>query len=53
MGTRDIPNNDEGWGRLNLVNTLIPDNDVGIFVDARSRLSRGQEASYNFEITRA
>ena len=53
MGTRDIPNNDEGWGRLNLVNTLIPDNDVGIFVDDRSRLSSGQEASYNFEITRA
>ncbi len=56
MGTRDIPNNDEGWGRLNLANTLLPDNqvgDVGIFVDDRSRLSSGQEASYNFEITRS
>ena len=43
MGTRDIPNNDEGWGRVNLVNTLLPDSDVGIFVDDRSRLSSGQE----------
>ena len=31
MGTRDIPNGDEGWGRINLVNTLIPDEDIGIF----------------------
>jgi len=53
MGTRDIPNNDEGWGRINLVNTLIPDSDVGIFVDDRSRLSSGQEASYNFDVTRS
>ena len=36
MGTRNIPNNDEGWGRVNLVNTLVPDSDVGIFVDDRS-----------------
>jgi len=53
MGDRDIPNNDEGWGRINLVNTLIPDSDVGIFVDDRSRLSSGQEASYNFDVTRS
>ncbi len=44
MGTRDIPNNDEGWGRINLVNSLLPESDVGIFVDDRSRLSSGQEA---------
>lgn len=53
MGTRDIPNNDEGWGRLNLVESLIPDNDVGIFVDDRSRLSSGQTSEYSFDITRA
>ena len=52
MGTRDIPNNDEGWGRINLVNSLLPESDVGIFVDDRSRLSSGQEASYNFDVTR-
>ncbi len=53
MGVRDIPNNDEGWGRINLVNTLLPESDVGIFVDDRSRLSSGQEASYNFDVTRS
>ena len=53
MGTRDIPNNDEGWGRVNLVNSLIPDNDVGIFVDDRSRLSSGQVSEYTFDVTRA
>ena len=35
------------------VNTLLPDSDVGIFVDDRSRLSSGQEASYNFDVTRS
>ncbi|RAH05238.1 MAG: hypothetical protein CMA00_004550 [Methanobacteriota archaeon] len=56
MATRDIPNNIEGWGRLNLVNTLLPDNDVGdigVFVDDRSRLQSGQEANYNFDVTRS
>ena len=53
MGVRNIPNNDEGWGRVNLVNTLVPDSDVGIFVDDRSRLSSGQISDYSFEITRA
>ncbi len=52
MGTRDIPNNDEGWGRLDLVNSLIPENDIGIFVDDRSRLQSGEESEYSFEITR-
>jgi len=53
MGVRNIPNNDEGWGRINLVNSLLPESDVGIFVDDRSRLSSGQEASYNFDVTRS
>ncbi len=53
MGTRDIPNGDEGWGRINLVNTLIPDEDIGIFVDDRSRLSSGQINEYTFDVTRA
>tara|TARA_A100001037_G_scaffold132992_1_gene120683 strand:+ start:696 stop:5177 length:4482 start_codon:yes stop_codon:yes gene_type:complete len=53
MDTRDIPNEDEGWGRLNLVNSLIPDSDVGIFVDDRNRLSSGQVSEYTFDVTRA
>ena len=53
MGTRNIPNGDEGWGRINLVNTLIPDEDIGIFVDDRSRLSSGQVNEYTFDVTRS
>ena len=53
MGTRDIPNDDEGWGRVNLINTLIPDQDVGTYVDDRSRLSSGQVNEYLFDVTRS
>jgi len=50
---RDIPNAMEGWGRLNLANTLVPDGDIGTFVDDRSRLRSGEQAEYNFEVTRS
>jgi len=53
IGTRDIPNNDEGWGRVNLIDTLIPDEDIGIYVDDRSRLSSGQVNEYSFDVTRS
>ena len=53
MGTRNIPNDDEGWGRVNLIDTLIPDEDVGIYVDDRSRLSAGQVNEYSFDVTRS
>ena len=53
MGNRNIPNNDEGWGRVNLINSLIPDSDEGIFVDDRSRIRSGQTQEYTFDITRA
>ncbi len=50
---RDIPNSIEGWGRLDLANTLVPDGDIGTFVDDRSRLRSGEQAEYNFEVTRS
>ena len=53
MGTRNIPNDDEGWGRVNLINSLIPDSDEGIFVDDRNRIKSGQTREYNFDITRS
>ena len=53
MGVRNIPNNDEGWGRVNLINSLLPDSDEGIFVDDRSRIRSGQTRDYTFDITRA
>ena len=50
MGARNIPNNDEGWGKVNLVNSLIPDSDEGIFVDDRSHISSGQTKEYTFDM---
>ena len=51
VGTRDIPNNDEGWGRINIRNTLAPADGQGIWVDDRSLLSAsGNSKSYYFDI---
>ena len=52
VGTRDIPNMDEGWGRVDLKATLAPNNGRGIWVDDRSILSStGNSKSYSFNIT--
>ena len=52
VGTRNIPNMDEGWGRIDLKNTLAPANGRGIWVDDRSVLSStGNTKSYSFNIT--
>jgi len=53
MGPRDIPNSNEGWGRINLANSLVPGTDVGIYVDDRHSLRSGQQMSYSFNVTRA
>ncbi len=53
MGPRDIPNSNEGWGRINLANSLVPGTDVGVFVDDRHSLRSGQQMSYSFNVTRA
>ena len=51
---RDIPNDDEGWGRVNLRNTLAPPGGQGIWVDDRSYLSRsGTSKTYSFNITQS
>ena len=51
VGSRDIPNNDEGWGRINIRNSLAPADGQGIWVDDRSLLSAsGNSKSYNFDI---
>lgn len=52
MGTRDIPNDDEGWGRINLRNTLAPSTGQGIWVDDRSVMSgTGNSKTYAFNLT--
>jgi len=52
VGTRDIPNNNEGWGRIDLQNTLAPTGNRGIWVDDRSVLSgTGNFKTYTFNVT--
>ncbi len=51
MDTRDIPNDDEGWGRLNVRNSLAPSGNRGIWVDDRAVLSSsGSVKTYTFEV---
>ncbi|MAT48325.1 MAG: hypothetical protein CMA27_00665 [Euryarchaeota archaeon] len=52
IGTRDIPNNNEGWGRINLQNSIAPSGGRGIWVDDRSTLSNsGTSVEYNINVT--
>ena len=54
INTRDIPNNNEGWGRVNLKETLAPSQGRGIWVDDRSVLTNsGASKSYVFNVTYA
>lgn len=54
MGTRDIPNNNEGWGRLDLKSSLAPSGGRGIWVDDRSVLSNtGNSKEYTFNVTQS
>ena len=51
VGSPNIPNNDEGWGRINVRNSLAPVDGQGIWVDDRSLLSAtGNSKSYDFDI---
>ena len=51
MGTRDIPNDNEGWGRINLRNSIAPSGNRGIWVDDRAVLSSsGAMKTYTFEV---
>ena len=51
-GSRDIPNMNEGWGRVNLANTLIPGTDTGVWVDDRNTIRSGQTREYQFNLSR-
>jgi uncharacterized membrane protein len=51
IGSRNIPNNNEGWGRINLKDSLAPSGSRGIWVDDRSVMSNsGTVKAYTFEI---
>jgi hypothetical protein len=49
MGTRDIPNNNEGWGRLNLTTLLNPQAEME-FEDQTIFLRTGNISSYDYYI---
>ena len=51
-GSRDIPNMNEGWGRVNLANSLIPGTDTGVWVDDRNTIRSGQTREYDFNLSR-
>ena len=51
-GSRDIPNMNEGWGRVNLANSLIPGTDTGVWVDDRNTIRSGQTREYEFNLSR-
>ncbi len=54
VGSRNIPNQDEGWGRINLRNTLAPSTGQGIWVDDRSGMSgTGNSKTYSFNVSQA
>ena len=54
IGSRNIPNNNEGWGRINLENSLAPSGNRGIWVDDRSVMSNsGSVKTYTFEVEQA
>ena len=53
MGSRDIPNMNEGWGRVNLANSLIPGTDTGVWVDDRNTIRSGQVREYDFNLSRS
>ncbi len=50
IGTRDIPNNVEGWGRVNLKETLDPGDGRTVWVDDRTSLSSGQWQDYPIQV---
>jgi|GEM_PF-58981 len=51
MGTRDIPNNNEGWGRVNLARSLTVIGDTGVWVDDRNFLRSGNSRDYSFNLS--
>jgi len=53
LGAANIPNMDEGWGQLDLEESLYPHNGViakNIFFDTSQSLSPGLSYSYNYAI---
>jgi hypothetical protein len=52
IGSRNIPNNDEGWGLINLANTLLPGSETGVWVADRYYLRSGNTEEFLFNVSR-
>lgn len=53
LGTPDIPNNNEGWGQINLENSLAPTNGgsaLDVFHDDARELQAGFSLLYSFDM---
>ena len=53
LGTPDIPNNQEGWGQISVVNTVMPSysgTDLTTFHDNARTLSAGFSTLYQFDM---
>jgi len=54
LGSPDIPNEREGWGQLNLSNSLFPEiegENISVFFDYERQLLPGHSFIYTFEMT--
>ena len=53
IGEKDVPNNLEGWGQLNLSNSLFPqkaENNLTVFYDQDRQLTPGHSFVYTFDV---
>ena len=53
LGEKNVPNNLEGWGQLNLSNSLFPQKDgdsLSLFYDQDRQLSPGHSFIYTFDV---
>ncbi len=53
IGSRNIPNNDEGWGLINLANSLLPGSDTGVWVADRYYVRSGNTEEFLFNVSRS
>ncbi len=54
IGQKDVPNPNEGWGQLNISNSLFPQSDgvnLSVFYDQERQLMPGHSFIYTFEVS--
>ncbi len=54
LGDADVPNNMEGWGQLNISNSLFPQKEgeaLSVFYDQERQLIPGHSFTYTFDVS--